>query len=89
MMQSQPANAVKERNDALCNTGFFTNIGAWYCTDIGDISDEGLAGTLSKTQDKTADSLMSKLGMGISDDETSTSGNDSTENKSDDSKHKE
>ena len=82
MMQSQPAHAVKERNEALCNTGFFTNIGAWYCTDLGDISDEASAGTLSKKQDETADSLMSKLGL--SDAETSASSNDSSENKSDD-----
>lgn len=85
-MQSQPALAVKERNEALCKTGFFTNIGAWYCTDIGDISDEGVAGSLSKTQDETADSLMSKLGL--SDEATKENDNDSTENKSQEIKHK-
>jgi hypothetical protein len=29
------AHALKEKNEVLCNTGFFTNVGAWYCTDIG------------------------------------------------------
>ena len=23
------AHAIKEKNEALCNTGFFTNVGAW------------------------------------------------------------
>lgn len=78
-----PANAVKERNEALCKTGFFTNIGQWYCTDIGNIADEGLAGDLSKKQGETADSLMSKLGLS-SDEPTSNSKGDSNENKSND-----
>jgi hypothetical protein len=29
------AQALQEKNEMLCNTGFFTNVGAWYCTDIG------------------------------------------------------
>lgn len=55
------ANAVKERNEALCSTGFFTNIAQWYCTDIGDISDEGIGKSLSQGQEASVDSLMSKF----------------------------
>lgn len=58
-----PAQAIQERNELLCGTGFFTNIGAWYCTELGNIADEGKSGELSKQQDQTADSLMSKLGV--------------------------
>lgn len=78
---SQPANAIKERNEALCKTGFFTNIGQWYCTDIGNIADEGQAGDLSKSQDETADSLMTKLGLSANEP---ISNNDSNDNKSND-----
>lgn len=63
LVASSPAQAVQERNEVLCKTGFFTNIGQWYCTDIGNIGDEGKSSDLSKTQDETADSLMSKLGI--------------------------
>ena len=38
-LSNQPAFALKERNEVLCSTGFFTNVGAWYCTDIGNIGD--------------------------------------------------
>ena len=54
----------------LCSTGFFENIGQWYCTPIGNISDEGKGSDLSKTQQDTADSLMSKL---MSDEQLSSS----------------
>jgi len=78
------ANAIQERNEVLCKTGFFTNIGQWYCTDIGNIADEGKSGELSKTQDKTADSLMSKVGLGESDisSESEKKTETSTESKS-------
>lgn len=30
--QPHIAYALQEKNELLCNTGFFTNVGAWYCT---------------------------------------------------------
>ena len=64
-----PADALKEKNEALCGTGFFTNIALYRCTEIGDISDEGKAGELTKNQEGKVDSLMSKLeGITIQDD---------------------
>ena len=45
----------------LCGTGFFTNVGAWYCTDIGNIGDEGSSKPLSKQEASSVDSLMSKF----------------------------
>mmetsp|Transcript_4825 Transcript_4825/g.10207 ORF Transcript_4825/g.10207 Transcript_4825/m.10207 type:complete len:156 (-) Transcript_4825:46-513(-) len=68
--QPIPAIAVKERNEALCGTGFFTNIWEYRCTDLGDISDEGMTGTLSPTQETSTNSLMSRLGIADSVDET-------------------
>jgi len=58
---TQMAQALQERNEALCNTGFFTNVGAWYCTDIGNIGDEGKSKELSVEAMSTVDSLMSKF----------------------------
>jgi hypothetical protein len=55
--------AVQERNEALCRTGFFTNIMQYRCTDLGDISDEGEARSLSESQAEAADGLLSKLGL--------------------------
>ena len=56
-----PAYALQERNEVLCGTGFFTNVGAWYCTDIGNIGDEGSSKPLSKQEASSVDSLMSKF----------------------------
>lgn len=53
--------AVQERNEALCGTGFFTNFMEYRCTEIGDISDEGLPGGLSDSQSQRADALLSKF----------------------------
>jgi hypothetical protein len=58
---SQPAFAIKERNDMLCDTGFFTNIAQWYCTDLGDISDEGATKELSRAEQKATDALLFKM----------------------------
>lgn len=58
-----PAYALQERNEALCNTGFFTNVGAWYCTDIGNIGDEGKSKALSDEAEARVDSLMSKFDL--------------------------
>lgn len=55
------AYALKEKNEVLCNTGFFTNVGAWYCTDIGNIGDEGQVKPLSKKDETSVDSLMGKF----------------------------
>jgi len=67
LLPTEAAYAVKERNEALCGTGFFTNIAQWYCTEIGDISDEGLGKDLSTSQESTVDSLLSKFDMNIGD----------------------
>jgi hypothetical protein len=53
--------AVQERNEALCGTGFFTNFMEYRCTELGDISDEGLPGALSDSQSERADALLSKF----------------------------
>lgn len=68
-----PAYALKEKNAVLCNTGFFTNVGAWYCTDIGNIGDEGQVKPLSKNDEASVDSLMSKFDF--DDDSSTTEGN--------------
>ena len=54
-------SALQERNEALCGTGFFTNIWQYKCTDLGDIEDEGVAKELSDQDQGTVDSLMAKL----------------------------
>ena len=54
-------HAIEPRNEALCSTGFFTNIAQYYCTDIGNISDEGKIKDLSTNQEMATDSLLSKL----------------------------
>ena len=68
------AYALKEKNEVLCNTGFFTNVGAWYCTDIGNIGDEGQVKPLSKNDESSVDSLMNKFNF---DDDSSTTEGDS------------
>mmetsp|Transcript_18515 Transcript_18515/g.22981 ORF Transcript_18515/g.22981 Transcript_18515/m.22981 type:complete len:167 (+) Transcript_18515:88-588(+) len=60
---SSPAAAIKERNEALCKTGFFTNIAAYYCTDLGNIADEGYGRSLSVSEENTMGSLMSKFDL--------------------------
>jgi len=69
-----PAYALQERNEALCSTGFFTNVGAWYCTDIGNIGDEGQVKPLSKKDEVSVDSLMSKFNF---EDSSTTEGDSS------------
>ena len=59
---NQPALALKPNNEALCGTGFFTNIAQYKCTDIGDISDEGKSRKTTAEEDSRMDSLMSKFG---------------------------
>jgi hypothetical protein len=56
-------NALQERNDALCGTGFFTNIWQYKCTVVGDIEDEGTPKDLSAEEKDTVDSLMSKFNL--------------------------
>jgi hypothetical protein len=58
-------HALQERNEALCGTGFFTNIWQYKCTDLGDIEDEGMAKELSHEDQGTVDSLMAKLNLEI------------------------
>ena len=59
----QAALAVKERNEALCGTGFFTNIWEYRCTELGNIADEGIGKSFSAAELGTADSLLSKLNL--------------------------
>lgn len=71
-----PAQALKERNEALCGTGFFENYNPYRCTDIGDILDEGTSSPLSQSEEAKLDSLMSKFGdITIEDDNKSTRNN--------------
>jgi hypothetical protein len=62
-LRPQPAWALKDRNEALCGTGFFTNIAQYKCTEIGDISDEGKSQPLSNDEEGSMQSLLSKMGM--------------------------
>ena len=71
-----PAYALQERNKVLCGTGFFTNVGAWYCTDIGNIGDEGSSKPLSKQEASSVDSLMSKFNF--KDDSITTTAEESS-----------
>ena len=63
----------------MCNTGFFTNVGAWYCTDIGNIGDEGKSKELSIEAMSTVDSLLSKFD--INNGDFASSNNDGGTNK--------
>ncbi|KAL9181877.1 hypothetical protein ACHAXT_012220 [Thalassiosira profunda] len=58
-----PAHALQEKNELLCGTGFFTNVGAWYCTDIGNIGDEGRSKPMSGEAAASVDSLMGKFDL--------------------------
>lgn len=77
-MNPPPAYALQERNEVLCGTGFFTNVGAWYCTDIGNIGDEGVSKPLSKKDEASVDSLMSKFNF--EDSSTADEGESSSSN---------
>ena len=72
------ANAVEERNELLCGTGFFTNIYQYKCTEIGDIEKEGISRDLSSEELSSVSSLMEKLELGS----TSSSGSGSGEGES-------
>lgn len=56
-----PANAIKPRNEALCNTGLFENFLEFRCTPLGNIEDEGYSKAMSKREQAMTDSLLSKL----------------------------
>lgn len=68
---TKTSHALTAKNEALCGTGFFTNIAQYRCTDIGDISDEGKSKNLSTNQEMATDSLLSKLDLST-DDNTAT-----------------
>ena len=74
------ANALQERNDALCGTGFYTNIWQFKCTVVGDIGDEGIPKELSAEDQGTVDSLMSKLNLENDDNKTGSPGVDASVN---------
>ena len=61
LLSSQSAMALKPNNEALCGTGFFTNIAQYKCTDIGDISDEGQSRKTTAEEESRLDGLMSKF----------------------------
>ena len=63
MIYPPAAHAIQAKNEALCNTGFFTNVGAWYCTDIGNIGDEGKPTPMSVNSESSVNSLMSKFNI--------------------------
>lgn len=63
LMAPTPSLALKQRNEQLCATGFFTNYLEYRCTEIGDISDEGQKTTFSSKDAGAADSLMDKLNL--------------------------
>jgi hypothetical protein len=65
MMALPPAAyALREKNKVLCDTGFLTNVGAWYCTDIRNIGNKGKLKALSDEANVRVDSLMSKFDFG-------------------------
>ena len=84
-MLPSPAHALKQKNEALCGTGFFEHIYEYKCTAIGDIEDEGYSKGLSQAETGLTDSLMGKLGVDSGDafgDATdSSTKNDSKTNK--------
>lgn len=55
------AYALEKRNEALCGTGFFTNIAQYKCTEIGDISKDGKTKDLTNEEKSSVESLMGKL----------------------------
>ena len=75
------SHALTAKNEALCATGFFTNIAQYRCTDIGDISDEGKSKNLSTNQEMATDSLLSKLDLS-----TDTATTNNVENPTENSK---
>ena len=81
---NQPAWALKPNNEALCGTGFFTNIAQYKCTDIGDISDEGQSRKTTAEEESRLDGLMSKFGD-LDLPSSSSSGDDEQSESRDDS----
>ena len=68
MTLSTNAYALQPRNEPLCATGLFEHFMEYKCTPIGDIQDEGIGKELTKVEEQTTNSLLSKLGI---DNETS------------------
>mmetsp|Transcript_26004 Transcript_26004/g.29091 ORF Transcript_26004/g.29091 Transcript_26004/m.29091 type:complete len:252 (-) Transcript_26004:731-1486(-) len=62
-----PALALRNKNEALCGTGFFEHIYEYKCTSIGDIEDEGTSKKLGQVEINVADNLMAKLGLDTDD----------------------
>ena len=79
---NQPAWALKPNNEALCGTGFFTNIAQYKCTDIGDISDEGQSRKTTAEEESRLDGLMSKFGD-LELPSSSSSGDEQSESRDD------
>jgi hypothetical protein len=61
---TQEASALQKRNEALCGTGFFTNIWQYKCTDLGDIEDEGRSRAMSAEETAKLEGLAGKLSIG-------------------------
>lgn len=85
LLNSQSAMALKPNNEALCGTGFFTNIAQYKCTDIGDISDEGQSRKTTAEEESRLDGLMSKFGDLDLPSSSSSGGADEQSESSDDS----
>lgn len=77
------ALALKQKNEALCGTGFFEHIYEYKCTAIGDIEDEGTSKSLSQAEYGVTDSLMGKLGFDTGDVIESIDSYDETKKKTD------
>ena len=78
------ALALKQKNEALCGTGFFEHIYEYKCTSIGDIEDEGTSKELSSAETGVTDSLMGKLGFDTDDVIESTDYSSNSNNNSND-----
>eukprot|EP00536_Pseudo-nitzschia_multiseries_P003735 jgi/Psemu1/302139/fgenesh1_kg.59_\ len=61
------ALALKQKNEALCGTGFFEHIYEYKCTAIGDIQDEGVSKAMNQEETGVTDSLIGKLGFDTAD----------------------
>lgn len=65
MNHQEAAWAAQPRNEALCKTGFFTNIAQRMCTDIGDITEDGLSKDLTKSELGVTEGLLGKLNLDL------------------------
>jgi len=72
----KPADALQKKNESLCGTGFFDHFQEYRCTNVGDISDEGISKDLNGGEMGLTDSLMGKLGVSMDDFSNEGAGGD-------------